>query len=64
MDERLIAQAPPLGLPLQGDEHLGVDTNGDHLAGGRASVTVTVPVEVVKVVSSTLVSGRERRRAS
>jgi hypothetical protein len=33
MDERLIAQTLPLGFPLQGSEHMGVDPNGDELAG-------------------------------
>ena len=31
MDQRLITQAPTLGFPLQGNEHVGVDSNGDQL---------------------------------
>ena len=32
MDQRLVAQASPLGFPLQGDEHVRVDANGDELS--------------------------------
>jgi hypothetical protein len=31
MDQRLVAQAPPLGLPLQRAEHVGVNSNGDQM---------------------------------
>jgi hypothetical protein len=32
MDQRLIAQPPPPGFPLQGDEHGRVNPNGDEPA--------------------------------
>ena len=32
MDQRLIPEAPLFGFPLQGNEHVGVNPNGDELA--------------------------------